>query len=188
MKHNGLYPRVHVDRAQVPAVGQAGGLLLVETLRATGLDRVLSARLARWRKPLAVHHPGKIICDLAIGLALGGACLADIAALRDEPGIYGRVASDATVSRLIKLLGSDPDRAIAAIGLARKTARQTAWQLAGDGSPAGRATVADPLIIDLDATPVTAHSEKEKAAATFKHRFRVPSLVRVRRSRPAGDR
>lgn len=188
MKHNGLYPRVHVDRAQVPAVGQAGGLLLVETLRATGLDRVLSAQLARWRNPLAVHHPGKIICDLAIGLALGGAYLADIAALRDEPGIYGRVASDATVSRLIKLLGSDADRAIAAIGRARKTARQTAWQLAGDGSPAGRATVADPLIIDLDATLVTAHSEKEKAAATFKHRFRVPSLVRVRRSRPAGDR
>lgn len=102
MQHNGLYPRVHVDRAQVPAVGQAGGLLLVETVRATGLDRVLSA-LARWRKPFAVHDPGKIVCDLAVGLALGGDCLSDADALRDEPGIYGRVASDPTVSRLIKL-------------------------------------------------------------------------------------
>jgi hypothetical protein len=73
-------------------------------------------------------------------------------------------------------------------GRARKTARQTVWRLAGDASPARRATVADPLIIDLDATLVTAHSEKEKAAATFKHRFRVPPVVRVRRPRPARDR
>ena len=171
MQHNGLYPRVHVDRAEVPAVGQAGGLLLIETVRATGLDRSLSAQLAGWRKPFAVHDPGKIICDLAIGLALGGDCLADITALRDEPGIYGRVASDPTVSRLIKLLGSDADRAVAAIGRARRAARRAAWGLAGDGSPARRATAADPLIIDLDATLVTAHSEKEQAAATFKRGF-----------------
>ena len=171
MKHNGLYPRVHVDRAEVPAVGQAGGLLLVETVRATGLDRELSAQLGRWRKPFAVHDPGKIICDLAVGLALGGDCLADITVLRDEPGIYGRVASDPTVSRLIKLLACDADRAIAAIKRARQTARRTAWGLAGDASPAARATVADPLIIDLDATLVTAHSDKEQAAATFKRGF-----------------
>ncbi|NLA29275.1 MAG: IS1380 family transposase, partial [Propionibacterium sp.] len=61
----------------MPAVGQTGGLLLVETVRATGLDRVSSAQPARWRKPFAVHDPGKIICDLAIGLALGGECMAD---------------------------------------------------------------------------------------------------------------
>ena len=72
MKHTGLYPRVHVDRAPVPAVGQAGGLLLVETIRATGLDRALSEALSRWRKPLAIHDPGKIITDLALTLALGG--------------------------------------------------------------------------------------------------------------------
>ncbi len=54
MKHIGSYPRVHVDRAPVPAAGQAGGLLLVETVRATGLDRALSAELAGWRKPLAM--------------------------------------------------------------------------------------------------------------------------------------
>ena len=168
MKHTGLYPRVHVDRAPVPAVGQAGGLLLVETIRATGLDRALSAELAGWRKPLAVHDPGKIITDLALTLALGGDCLADIAQLRDEPGLYGRVASDPTVSRLISLLAADADRAVRAIGRARRTARQSAWTLAGEASPARRATVADPLVIDLDATLVTAHSDKERARPTFK--------------------
>ena len=75
-------------------VSQAGGVLLTETIRAVGLDRELSAALARWRRPLAVHDPGKVITDLAVTLALGGDCLADIALLRAEPGVYGPVASD----------------------------------------------------------------------------------------------
>ncbi|MGL5249106.1 MAG: IS1380 family transposase [Brooklawnia sp.] len=186
MQHNGLYPRVHVDRAQVPAVGQAGGLLLVETVRATGLDRVLSTELAGWRKPFAVHDPGKIICDLALTLALGGDCLADIAHLRDEPGIYGRVASDPTVSRLVSRLATDADHAVAAIGRARQAARRTAWGLAGDASPGGRATVADPLIIDLDATLVTAHSEKEQARPTFKKGYGFHPLCAFADHGPAG--
>ena len=101
MKITGLYPRVRVDTAPAAAVGQAGGVLLTRTVTATGLDRHLSAALARWRKPLAVHDPGKIITDLALSLALGGDCLADLAVLRAEPGVYGRVASDPTVSRAI---------------------------------------------------------------------------------------
>jgi len=56
----------------------------------TGLDRGLPAGLARWRVPRAVHDPGKIIADLAVTLALGGDCLADIAVLRAEPGLFGR--------------------------------------------------------------------------------------------------
>jgi hypothetical protein len=50
-----FYPRVRVDTAAVPAVGQAGGVLLCDTVAAAGLDTALSAALARWRKPLAVH-------------------------------------------------------------------------------------------------------------------------------------
>ena len=57
----GLYPRVHVDTAKVAAVAQAGGVLLTETIRAAGLDRALSEALVGWRKPLAVHDPGKIL-------------------------------------------------------------------------------------------------------------------------------
>ena len=101
MKTTGVYPRVHVDTADVPAIGHAGGVLLTETARATGLDRGLSAALASWRKPLAVHDPGKVILDLAVTLALGGDALSDMATLRAEPGVYGPVASDPTVSRTI---------------------------------------------------------------------------------------
>ena len=100
MKHTtGFYPRLQVDTARCSAVGQAGGVLLTETIRASGLGAELSAALGRWRKPTAVHDPAKIVLDLALTLALGGDCLADIALLRAEPGVYGRVASDPTVSR-----------------------------------------------------------------------------------------
>ena len=59
----------------------------------------MSAALSAWRKPLAVHDPAKVVMDLAVMLALGGDALADFALLRSEPGLYGPVASDATVSR-----------------------------------------------------------------------------------------
>lgn len=91
----GSCPRLAVGTTASWAVGQAGGVLLAKTIAATG--RELSAAVARWRKPLAVHEPAKVITDLAVILALGGDCLADAAVLRAEPGVYGLAASDATV-------------------------------------------------------------------------------------------
>ena len=93
-KRSGFYPRPDADGAGWQVVSQAGGVLLTETIRAVGLDRELLAALARWRLPLAVHDPGKVVTDLAVMLALGGDCLADIVLLRAEPGVYGLVASD----------------------------------------------------------------------------------------------
>jgi hypothetical protein len=60
--------------------------MLLETLRVTGLDQALSAGLKRWRKPRAIHDPGKIVADLAVTLALGGDCPAGIAMLRADRG------------------------------------------------------------------------------------------------------
>lgn len=116
-------------------VSQSGGLLLTRTLAATGLDRGLSAALGRWRAPRAAHDPGKTIADLAVTLALGGDCLADIALLRAEPGLFGPVASDPVVSRLVAKLANDALRALKAIRAARAAARQRAWELAGDAAP-----------------------------------------------------
>ena len=81
-KTTGLYPRLKVDTAASGAVGQAGGVLLTETITASGLGRELSDALAPWRKPLAIHDPAKVLTDLAVTLALGGDCMADIALLR----------------------------------------------------------------------------------------------------------
>jgi hypothetical protein len=160
-KRSRFYPRVQVDTSRSGEVGQAGGLLLTETVAATGLDAEVTAALAPWRRPLAVHEPGKVVLDLALALAVGGDCLADLALLRAEPGIYGLVASDPTVSRTIDALAADAPAALKAIDAARATVRARAWQLAGRHAPAHDINARRPLVIDVDATLVTAHSEKE---------------------------
>jgi len=78
----GFYPRIQVDTASSGAVGQAGGVLLTATIAASGLGPAMSDALSGWRKPLAVHDPAKVVLDLAVTLALGGDCLADMALLR----------------------------------------------------------------------------------------------------------
>ncbi len=85
--------------------------------------------------------------------------------------MFGRVASDPTVSRLISKLAGDPGAALAAIATARAAARARAWQLAGTSGPDHGRDAKQPLIIDVDATLVTAHSEKENAKPTFKRGF-----------------
>lgn len=172
MKNNTrFYPRTHVDTTASGAVGQAGGVLLTETVAATGLGAQLSAALASWRKPFAVHDPAKVLTDLALTLAVGGGHLSDIALLRAEPGVYGRVASDATVSRTIDALAADAPEALKAINTARAAARARAWALAGKNAPDAATSAKSPLIVDLDATLVTSHSEKESAAPTYKRGF-----------------
>lgn len=84
----GRYPRDVVDTAKVPVVGQAGGVLLTETVRVSGLTAALSTALAPWAKDGAIHEPGKVLTDLAITLALGGDTLSDLGVLRGEPGVY----------------------------------------------------------------------------------------------------
>jgi hypothetical protein len=49
--------------------------------------------------------------------------------------------------------------------------RVRAWSLAGEHAPDHATSAARPLVIDVDATLVTAHSEKESAAPTFKRGF-----------------
>src|SRR5690606_19689277 len=104
-------------------VSHAGSLLLPHTLRVTGLGQALSTQLHRWRPARAVHDPGKVITDLALALAPGGDCLADIALLRSQPDLFGPVASDPTVSRLIDRLAAEPARALKAIRTARAQAQ-----------------------------------------------------------------
>ncbi|GAA3445744.1 IS1380 family transposase [Planomonospora venezuelensis] len=149
-------------------ISHAGGLLLLQTLRVTGLDQALSQHLQRWRPSHAIHDPGKIITDLALTLALGGDCLADIALLRAQPELFGHVASDPTVSRLIDRLAADPTRALKAIRAARAHARSRAWAAAGAHAPGADG---EPIPLDLDATIVIAHSDKQHAAPTWKKTF-----------------
>jgi Transposase DDE domain group 1 len=168
MQNTACRPKITVSADGAGIVSHAGAVLLTGALRVTGLDAGLAAALGRWKAPRAVHHPGKIVADLAMALALGGDCLADIAALRAEPAVFGPVASDPVVSRLVSVLAADAPRALRAIRAARAAARERAWALAGDGAPGSDGGL---VTVDIDATIVTSCSEKDQAAPTWKKTF-----------------
>jgi hypothetical protein len=170
---------VVVGTSNESLISSAGGSLLLATARATGLDRALSAALVPWRAPRAVHDPGKVVLDLAVAVALGGDCLADVAVVRAQPGLFGAVASDPTVSRLVAALAADPAAALGAIRSARATARAAAWV-------AQRPITGGQVVVDLDATLVSAHSEKELAAPTFKRGFGFHPLLAFADHGPGG--
>ena len=144
---------------------RAGTVLLAGLADRVGLTAALSEALGGLRQRRSRHDPGRTLRDLAVMLADGGDCLADLSALRDQPSLFGDVASNATAWRALATLG--PQR-LAAVRRARAAARARVWELTG---ASGR------VILDLDATLVTAHYEKELAAGTYKHGFGFDPLL-----------
>lgn len=170
-KSTSWYPSLKVDGDGSGVVSQAGAVTLLRTAEEIGLTRSLSARLGPWRKAGSTHDPGKIVLDLAVAIAVGGDCASDVSILRCEPGVFGPVASDPTVSRLIAALADDAPKALAALTAAHAAARAAAWDHAGEHAPDHGIDADHPLIVDLDASLLDAHSEKECAAPTFKKGF-----------------
>ncbi|AJC54174.1 ISMsm3 C transposase [Streptomyces sp. 769] len=115
-KRIGSYLRVRIEVGGRGVVSQAGDLPLTETAHKTGPDQSLSTAPGPWRKAHAVHDPGRTALDLALVVPPGGDCLADVAMLRAEPEMFGPVASDPTVHRLIDILAINGNRALTAIG------------------------------------------------------------------------
>jgi hypothetical protein len=182
MQNTARRPKIAVSADGTGIVSHAGALLLTETARVTGLQAGLTGGLARWRPARAVHDPGKVVADLAVALALGGDCLADIGILRAEPALFGPVASDPVVSRLVSKLAADAPTALRAIRGARAAARKRAWQQAGQDGPGGGGLVT----VDIDATIVTSCSDKEQAAATWKKTWGFHPLTVFADHGPAG--
>jgi hypothetical protein len=164
-------PDLVLDPARESLISSSGALLLKETARVTGLGGGLSRALSRWRPARASHDPGKVLLDVALAVALGGDCLADVAAIRSQPQVFGTVASDPTISRVFAALALDVDDAVAAIRDVRADARAAAWAQRRPlaGTPGERS--GGQVILDIDATLVTAHSDKEGAEPTFKRGF-----------------
>src|SRR6266851_3982938 len=159
VKRSELVESVQIVADADRLTSRAGSALLVGLADRVGLTGSLSQAMRGVRKRRSRHDPGRTLRDLAVMLADGGDCLADLSALRDQPTLFGDVPSDATAWRALAAL--DRER-VAAVRQARAAARGRVWQLAG----APRR-----LILDLDATLVTAHSEKEQAAGNYKHGF-----------------
>jgi hypothetical protein len=115
VKAIGVGSRVHVGLGGESLTSSSGAVLLLRAAAVSGLVGSLSEALSPWRSTRGVHDPGKVLLDLAVAIALGGDCLADVAVLGAQPELFGSVASDPTVSRLIDRLAADPDAAVAAI-------------------------------------------------------------------------
>jgi hypothetical protein len=142
-------------------VSHVGTALLGRVADKVGLTSALSLRLAGLKQRRRGHDPGAVIRDLAVMLADGGECVSDLGATRDQDVLFGSVASDSTAFRTVEKIASTPGM-LDAIRLAHARARARFWEL--DGAP-------ERLTIDVDATLITAHSEKERAAGNYKHGY-----------------
>jgi hypothetical protein len=167
-------PKITVTADGEGVVSHAGSRLLADVADRTTLTAQLGEELAGLRKPRARHDPGRVLIDMAVAVADGARTISDVAVLADQAALFGAVASDSTCWRLLDQL--DTAR-LAAVGSARAAAREVVWaqraELSGQPFPPARAAgrVLPGLVIDLDASIVVCHSEKEQAAATFKKTF-----------------
>jgi hypothetical protein len=154
-------------------VGHAGTRLLADLADATGLTTGFSDALARLRVRQSGHDPGRVAVDLAVMLAGGGKTIADLAVLRNQAELFGAVASDPTAWRLLSDLDAT---ALTRLPEARAQARELAWAQAIEtrGKLPTSTAAGQPipgLVLDLDASIVICHSEKEAATRTWKKTF-----------------
>jgi hypothetical protein len=138
-------------------VSHAGSVLLAQVADRLGLTRALSRQLVGLKQRRRGHDLGRVMRDLAVMLAEGGECVSDLGALRDQQPLFGPVASDSTAFRVVDRIATDGG--LRGLRAAHAAARERFW--AQHGTP-GR------LTIDLDATLVRSHSDKEGAAGTYK--------------------
>jgi hypothetical protein len=159
-------------------VGHAGAALLRELADRLGLTAALG-----WRGPQGRRRypDAAVLRDLAVLLADGGDCLSDLAVLRDQPALFGPVASTPTAWRVVERAANDPD-GLARLRAARAHARGRAWAAGGDPD-------VELLIIDADATLVLAQTDaKEGAAGTYKGSFGfAPLLAYLDRGHAPGE-
>jgi hypothetical protein len=148
-------------------VSRAGTALLAGVADKVGLTNALSLRLAVLKARRRGHDSGRVVRDLAVMLADGGECVSDLGAVRDQEALLGSVASGSTAFRVIDRVASSPG-SLDALRSAHARARERFWELHG---------VPERLTIDVDATLITAHSEKENAAGNYKGGYGFHPLV-----------
>jgi hypothetical protein len=140
-------------------VSHAGVGLVVELADRVGLTDALSVALAGSRERRSAHDPGRVLRDVAVMLADGGDCVTDMDAYRGQEPLFGARASETTTHRVLK---SIDDALLARVRDARAAARARVWD-----AGARPATIT----LNIDATLLTAHSEKELAAGNYKHGY-----------------
>jgi hypothetical protein len=155
---NGRVGKVGIAADGEGLVSRSGTALLAQLADRLGLTAALSQAFADTRERAGGHDPGAVLADLALCLADGGDCLSDLGALRDQPDLFGRVASNATAWRAVERACGRIDD----LREARARSRERAWS-------SGAAP--EEIVLDFDSHLVTAHSDKEGATPTWKRGF-----------------
>jgi hypothetical protein len=171
MQHNGWDHALKVTAEGAGLVGHAGAVLLRKAADQAGLTGQLSAAL-RKKGTSPVFDRGAVLVSLAAAITLGATSMSDIALLAHLAPVLGGAPSGPTVRRTLDLAGTAA--ALDKVARARAKARAHVWELI-QGTPAGfpwleiaGKTLTGWLVIDMDATLVTASSDKEGAAPTWK--------------------
>ncbi len=165
MQRNAGRPNIVVTTGGKGVAAHAGARLLCELADELGLRQGLSEAMAPTKKRRRGHDRGQVLVDLAVAIADGATAISDLRVLADQPALFGEVASVPTTWRTLEAIDG---AALERIAAARAQARAEAW-----------AAGLDPgfYVIDLDATLVGAHSEKEGAAPNYKHGFGFSPLM-----------
>ena len=158
-------------------VSHAGTVLLGEVADRVGLTAALSEATDGLRQRRAGHDPGRVLVDVAVAIADGATTISDVQALAEQRGLHGPAGSVASTPTIWRVLAGIDTAMLGEIRLARAVARDRAWlargELTGTELPGSRAAgrMLEQVVIDLDATLVTAHSDKEGARGNFKGGF-----------------
>ena len=165
MKNYHSRPRLAVTVGGRGVVSHAGTRLLADVADAVGLTAALSAAMAPTKQRRRGHDRGRVLVDMAVMLADGGETISDLAVLRNQPALFGEVASLATAWRTLEAVD---DACLIRLARARAAARARAW-----------AAGADPgfYVIDIDGTLIGSHSDKQGAAPNYKRGFGFHPLV-----------
>lgn len=150
--------RVRVTAGDRQVASHVGLHLLGEIAERTGLAFEYSAAVGFAGERAPVHDRGRLLAQVAVMLAGGGICVSDMAALRDQPDLFGEVASDPTIWRVFQEID---ERAVEGLRQARAEARRGVWTAAAD--------VPATTVLDVDSTLIEVHSaNKEGAASHYK--------------------
>jgi hypothetical protein len=159
VKRSRRRPSVKVTADGRGVVSHAGTRLVADMAERVGLGADLTVALTAMVGRRRRHEPGDVLVDLAVTLIDGGECVSDLKVLRDQPGLFGDVASQPTAWRVLDAID---DKLLAGLASARAASRARAWA-------AGLAP--EHLTLDFDASLVNVHSDKERAAPTYKKGF-----------------
>lgn len=159
VKRNPSRPKLKVTLGGKGVVGHGGARLLVDVADTLGLTDGLSQAMSPTKQRRRGHDRGQVLVDLAVMLADGGETISDVATLRNQPSLFGDVASTPTAWRTLAAIN---DEGLTRIADARAGARAAAWKAGADPGF---------YVMDIDGTLITSHSEKEGAAPNYKRGF-----------------